>query len=61
MTVVGEGELLTPCPSLPPIAADGFSSVTIGRDGTCIATPPRASQAFRRGSRLAASTPCRSC
>ena len=38
MTVVGEGELLTSV-SVPAAAnaADGFASVTIGRDGTCIA------------------------
>jgi aerobic carbon-monoxide dehydrogenase medium subunit len=38
MTVVAEGELLTSV-SVPAAAnaADGFASVTIGRDGTCIA------------------------
>lgn len=38
MTAVGEGELLTTI-SVPASAnaADGFASVTIGRDGTCIA------------------------
>src|SRR6186713_1205715 len=38
MTVVGEGELLTSI-SVPSAAnaADGFASVTIGRDGTCLA------------------------
>jgi carbon-monoxide dehydrogenase medium subunit len=38
MTVVGEGELLLRV-SVPAAAnaADGFASVTIGRDGTCIA------------------------
>jgi aerobic carbon-monoxide dehydrogenase medium subunit len=38
MTAVGEGELLTAV-SVPAAAkaADGFASVTIGRDGTCIA------------------------
>jgi aerobic carbon-monoxide dehydrogenase medium subunit len=38
MTVVGEGELLTSV-SVPAAAnaADGFASITIGRDGTCIA------------------------
>jgi carbon-monoxide dehydrogenase medium subunit len=38
MTVVGEGELLTSV-SVPAAAnaQDGFASVTIGRDGTCIA------------------------
>ena len=37
LTAVGEGELLTSI-SVPAAghAADGFSSVTIGRDGTCI-------------------------
>jgi aerobic carbon-monoxide dehydrogenase medium subunit len=38
MTAVGEGELLVSI-SVPAAAnaADGFASVTIGRDGTCIA------------------------
>ncbi len=38
MTAVGEGELLTAI-EVPAAAnaADGFASVTIGRDGTCIA------------------------
>jgi carbon-monoxide dehydrogenase medium subunit len=38
LTAVGEGELLTAV-SVPAAAkaADGFASVTIGRDGTCIA------------------------
>ena len=38
MTVVGEGELLLSV-SVPAAAnaADGFSSITIGRDGTCLA------------------------
>jgi carbon-monoxide dehydrogenase medium subunit len=38
MTAVGEGELLLSI-SVPAAAnaADGFSSVTIGRDGTCLA------------------------
>lgn len=38
MTVVGEGELLLHV-SVPAAAnaADGFASITIGRDGTCIA------------------------
>src|ERR671912_2461844 len=38
MTAVGEGELLTAV-SVPAAAnaADGFASVTVGRDGTCIA------------------------
>jgi carbon-monoxide dehydrogenase medium subunit len=38
MTAVGEGELLTAI-DVPASAnaADGFASVTIGRDGTCIA------------------------
>jgi carbon-monoxide dehydrogenase medium subunit len=37
MTAVGEGELLTSI-ALPAAghAADGFASITIGRDGTCI-------------------------
>ena len=39
MTVVGEGELLLSI-SVPAAAnaADGFASVTIGRDGTCLAS-----------------------
>ena len=38
MTAVGEGELLTSV-SVPAAAnaADGFASVTVGRDGTCLA------------------------
>jgi len=38
MTVVGEGELLLSV-SVPAAAnaADGFSSITVGRDGTCLA------------------------
>ena len=38
MTAVGEGDLLTAI-SVPAAAkaADGFASITIGRDGTCIA------------------------
>jgi carbon-monoxide dehydrogenase medium subunit len=38
MTVVGEGELLLSV-SVPAAAnaADGFASITIGRDGTCLA------------------------
>jgi aerobic carbon-monoxide dehydrogenase medium subunit len=35
MTVVGPGELLTKI-SVPPGKSDGFASVPIGRDGTCI-------------------------
>jgi carbon-monoxide dehydrogenase medium subunit len=35
MTAVGPGELLTTI-TVPPGRRDGFSSVTIGRDGTCI-------------------------
>jgi aerobic carbon-monoxide dehydrogenase medium subunit len=35
MTAVGPGELLTKI-TVPPGRGDGFSSVTIGRDGTCI-------------------------
>jgi len=35
MTDVGPGELLTKV-SIPPGRRDGFASVTIGRDGTCI-------------------------
>ena len=38
LTAVGEGELLVSV-SVPAAAkaADGFASITIGRDGTCIA------------------------
>jgi carbon-monoxide dehydrogenase medium subunit len=38
LTAVGEGELLTAI-SVPAAAnaADGFASVTVGKDGTCIA------------------------
>jgi carbon-monoxide dehydrogenase medium subunit len=35
LTAVGPGELLTTI-SIPPGRRDGFASVTIGRDGTCI-------------------------
>ena len=35
MTAAGPGELLTKV-SLPPGKKDGFASVAIGRDGTCI-------------------------
>ena len=35
MTAVGPGELLTRV-SIPPGRSDGFASVPIGRDGTCI-------------------------
>ncbi|HEY7396933.1 MAG TPA: xanthine dehydrogenase family protein subunit M [Gaiellaceae bacterium] len=35
MTAVGPGELLTSI-SIPPGRHDGFASVTIGKDGTCI-------------------------
>jgi aerobic carbon-monoxide dehydrogenase medium subunit len=35
MTAVGPGELLTKI-TVPPGRRDGFASVTIGRDGTCI-------------------------
>jgi carbon-monoxide dehydrogenase medium subunit len=35
MTAAGPGELLTKI-SVPPGKADGFGSVPIGRDGTCI-------------------------
>jgi carbon-monoxide dehydrogenase medium subunit len=35
MTAVAQGELLTKV-TLPPGRADGFASVAIGRDGTCI-------------------------
>jgi carbon-monoxide dehydrogenase medium subunit len=35
MTAVGPGEVLTAV-KIPPGRSDGFASVTIGRDGTCI-------------------------
>ena len=35
MTAVGAGELLTKI-TVPPGRSDGFSSVAVGRDGTCI-------------------------
>ena len=35
MTAVGPGELLTKI-SVPPGKGDGFASVPIGKDGTCI-------------------------
>jgi aerobic carbon-monoxide dehydrogenase medium subunit len=35
MTAVGPGEMLTKI-TIPPGRRDGFASVTIGRDGTCI-------------------------
>jgi aerobic carbon-monoxide dehydrogenase medium subunit len=35
MTAVGPGELLTKV-SVPPGKSDGFASVPIGKDGTCI-------------------------
>jgi len=35
MTAVQPGELLTKI-SIPPASGDGFASVTIGREGTCI-------------------------
>ena len=35
MTAVGPGEVLTKI-TIPPGRRDGFASVTIGRDGTCI-------------------------
>jgi aerobic carbon-monoxide dehydrogenase medium subunit len=35
MTAAGPGELLTKI-SIPPGKSDGFASITIGRDGTCI-------------------------
>jgi carbon-monoxide dehydrogenase medium subunit len=35
MTAVGQGELLTRI-RIPPGRSDGFSSVAVGRDGTCI-------------------------
>ena len=35
MTAAGPGELLTKI-SVPPGKSDGFASITIGKDGTCI-------------------------
>src|SRR5437660_542892 len=35
MTAVGPGELVTKI-SVPPGRSDGFASVAIGKDGTCI-------------------------
>jgi carbon-monoxide dehydrogenase medium subunit len=35
MTAVGQGELLTRI-TIPPGRSDGFASVAVGRDGTCI-------------------------
>jgi carbon-monoxide dehydrogenase medium subunit len=35
MTAVGPGELLTKV-TVPPGRSDGFSSVAVGKDGTCI-------------------------
>jgi carbon-monoxide dehydrogenase medium subunit len=37
MTAVGPGEVLTKI-TIPPGRSDGFASVPIGRDGTCIVT-----------------------
>ena len=59
MTAVGPGELLTRI-SIPAGKKDGFAAITLGADGTCIATPPPPSTA-PSASRSAASTPCRCC
>src|SRR4051794_20001832 len=48
MTAAGPGEVLTRI-SVPPGRKDGFASVTIGRDGTCLVS---AAASFERGSRL---------
>jgi carbon-monoxide dehydrogenase medium subunit len=49
MTAVGPGELLTRI-SIPPGRRDGFASVTIGRDGTCIVS---AAASLEGGARVA--------
>jgi carbon-monoxide dehydrogenase medium subunit len=49
MTVVGLGEVLTKI-AIPPGRRDGFSSITIGRDGTCIVS---AACSLEGGARLA--------
>ena len=62
MTAVGEGELLMAI-SVPAAskAADGFASITIGRDGTCIANAAASLEGGEPGSCSAASTRCRCC
>ena len=49
MTAVGPGEVLTKI-AIPPGRRDGFASVTIGRDGTCIVS---AAVSLERGARVA--------
>ena len=49
MTAAGPGELLTKI-TVPPGKSDGFSSVTIGRDGTCIVS---AAASVNGGARVA--------
>ena len=49
LTAVGPGELLTRI-TIPPGRRDGFASVTIGRDGTCIVS---AAVSLERGARVA--------
>ena len=55
MTAVAPGELLTRV-TIPPGRRDGFASVTIGAEGTCIVSAA-ASLEREPGSRSAASTP----
>jgi aerobic carbon-monoxide dehydrogenase medium subunit len=49
MTAVGPGELLTKI-SVPPGRSDGFASVPIGKDGTCIVS---AAASLNGGTRIA--------
>ena len=49
LTAAGPGELLTKI-EVPPGKSDGFASVTIGRDGTCIVT---AAASVNGGTRIA--------
>jgi carbon-monoxide dehydrogenase medium subunit len=63
MTAAGPGELLTKI-SVPPGKGDGFASVPIGRDGTCIVNVAASldgggGAGGRRRWRSAASTRCR--
>ena len=57
MTAVGPGEILTKI-TIPPGRRDGFASVTIGRDGTCIVCAAVIARRQPARSRSAASTPC---
>jgi carbon-monoxide dehydrogenase medium subunit len=50
MTAAGPGELLTKI-SVPPGKADGFASVSIGKDGTCIVNA--AASSVNGGARVA--------